>query len=153
MNMAKARHLTRNDLHQLSRTEARAHIDQLRREIRHHDYLYYVKDRPEISDDAYDQLFESLKGLEQRFPDLVTPDSPTQRIGGEPQEQFRIVEHLAPMLSLDATREEAEVRRFDERLGKSANHEARYLLEEKFDGVSVELVYQSGNLQSGSDAR
>jgi DNA ligase (NAD+) len=144
INLAKERRLQRSNIADLSHSEAKARINQLRREIRHHDYLYYVKDRPEISDDAYDQLFESLKRLEQRFPDLVTPDSPTQRVGGKPQDQFRIVEHLAPMLSLDASREAAEIRRFDERLGKSANREARYLLEEKFDGVSVELVYQRG---------
>jgi DNA ligase (NAD+) len=131
---------------QLSHSAAKDHIDELRREIRRHDYLYYVKDRPEISDEQYDRLFDALKRLEERFPDLTTPDSPTQRVGAKPQEQFRVVAHTAPMLSLDATREEDEVRRFDERTRKSLNGEARYLLEEKFDGASLELVYENGIL-------
>ena len=138
--------LFRSDLSQLSRSTAKEYIDKLRREIRHHDYLYYVKDRPEISDEAYDRLFDALKRLEQQFPDLTTPDSPTQRVGAKPAQQFRIAEHMAPMLSLEATREEDDVRRFDERTRKSWNGKVRYLLEEKFDGASVELVYESGIL-------
>jgi DNA ligase (NAD+) len=144
--MAKPEILERKELAQLSRSAAKNYIDELRREIRHHDYLYYVKDKPEISDEAYDRMFDELKRLEERFPDLVIPDSPTQRVGGKPQEQFRIVEHTAPMLSLDATREEAELRRFDERVRKSLDREPYYLLEEKFDGASLELVYESGIL-------
>jgi DNA ligase (NAD+) len=133
-------------LAQLSHRAAKDYIDKLRREIRRHDYLYYVKNRPEISDEEYDRLFDALKGLEARFPDLTTPDSPTQRVGAKPQKEFRVVEHTAPMLSLNATREEDEVRRFDERVRKSLNAKARYLLEEKFDGASVELVYEGGIL-------
>ncbi len=144
--MAKLKLLEIKDLGQLSYSAAKSHIDNLRREIRRHDYLYYVKDQPEISDEAYDRLFDTLKHLEERFPDLTTPDSPTQRVGAKPQEQFRVVDHTAPMLSLDATREEDEVRRFDERTRKSLNGKVRYLLEEKFDGASVELVYESGVL-------
>lgn len=144
--MAKSVILERQDLAQLSHNAAKDYIDKLRREIRRHDYLYYVKDRPEISDEAYDQLFDALKLLEQRFPELTTADSPTQRVGAKPQEQFRVVAHAAPMLSLDATREEEDVRRFDERLRRSSKNEVRYLLEEKFDGASVELVYESGIL-------
>ena len=106
-----------------------------------------MKDRPEISDEEYDRLFDALKRLEERFPDLTTPDSPTQRVGAKPQEKFGIVEHTAPMLSLNATREESEIRRFDEHTRKSLNGKVRYLLEEKFDGASVELVYQSGILK------
>ena len=140
-------------LGQLSYSAAKSYIDILRREIRRHDYLYYVKDQPEISDEAYDRLFDKLKHLEERFPDLTTPDSPTQRVGAKPQEQFRVVDHTAPMLSLDAIREEDEVRRFDERTRKSLNGKVRYLLEEKFDGASVELVYESGILKPGSDTR
>jgi DNA ligase (NAD+) len=138
--------LGKPDLRQLSRGVAKDYIDKLRRQIRHHDYLYYVKDRPEISDEAYDRLFDALKRLEQQFPDLTTPDSPTQRVGAKPAQEFRIVEHMAPMLSLEATREEDDVRRFDERTRKSLNGKVRYLLEEKFDGASVELVYESGIL-------
>ena len=148
-NLAKPKFLEEKDLAQLSRGAAMDYIDKLRREIRRHDYLYYINDRPEISDEAYDRLFDALKRLEQRFPDLTTPDSPTQRVGAKPQEQFRVAEHTAPMLSLDATRKEDEVRRFDERIRKSLNGAAHYLLEEKFDGVSVELVYKSGILNRG----
>ena len=145
--MAKLKLLETKNLGQLSYSAAKSYIDNLRREIRRHDYLYYVKDRPEISDEEYDRLFDALKRLEERFPDLTTPDSPTQRVGAKPQEKFRVVEHTAPMLSLDATREEDEVRRFDERTRKSLNGKVRYLLEEKFDGASVELVYESGILK------
>ncbi|HEY7557743.1 MAG TPA: NAD-dependent DNA ligase LigA, partial [Candidatus Binatia bacterium] len=145
-NLAKAKFREEKDLAQLTRGAAKDYIDQLRREIRRHDYLYYVKDRPEISDEAYDRLFGALKRLEQRFPDLMTADSPTQRVGAKPRDQFRVVVHVAPMLSLDATREEDEVRRFDERIRKGLNGAPRYLLEEKFDGVSVELVYKNGIL-------
>ena len=106
-----------------------------------------MKDQPEISDEEYDRLFDALKRLEERFPDLTTPDSPTQRVGAKPQEKFGIVEHTAPMLSLNATREESEIRRFDEHTRKSLNGKVRYLLEEKFDGASLELVYQSGILK------
>jgi DNA ligase (NAD+) len=138
--------LERKDLDQLSRSAAKDYLDQLRRKIRRHDYLYYVKDKPEISDEEYDRLFDALKRLEERFPDLITADSPTQRVGGQPQEEFRVAEHTAPMLSLDATREEDEVRRFDERVRRGLNGEPRYLLEEKFDGASLELVYENGTL-------
>jgi DNA ligase (NAD+) len=144
--MAKLGILGRKDLAQLSHGATKNYLDKLRREIRRHDYLYYVKDRPEISDEEYDRLFDTLKRLEERFPNLITPDSPTQRVGGKPLSAFRVVEHTAPMLSLDATREKDEVRRFDERVRKSLNGEARYLLEEKFDGASLELVYENGVL-------
>ena len=145
--MAKLKLLETKDLGQLSYSTAKSYIDNLRREIRRQDYLYYVKDRPEISDEEYDRLFDALKRLEEQFPGLTTPDSPTQRVGAKPQEEFRVVDHTAPMLSLDATREEDEVRRFDERTRKSLNGKLRYLLEEKFDGASVELVYESGALR------
>lgn len=145
--MAKLKLLETKNLGQLSYSAAKSYIDNLRREIRRHDYLYYVKDRPEISDEEYDRLFDVLKRLEERFPDLTTADSPTQRVGAKPQDKFGIVEHTAPMLSLDATREESEIQRFDERTRKSLNGKVRYLLEEKFDGASVELVYQSGILK------
>ena len=145
-NVAKPNILQKEDLARLSYSAAKDYIDELRREIRRHDYLYYVKDRPEISDEEYDRLFDRLKRLEQRFPDLMTADSPTQRVGAKPRDQFRVVVHVAPMLSLDATREEDEVRRFDERIRKSLNGAPRYLVEEKFDGVSVELAYKNGIL-------
>ncbi len=88
----------------LSQDEARQDIEALRREIRRHDELYYVMNRPEIADEEYDRLFETLKQLEQAFPELITPDSPTQRAGAEPRQGFPVVQHIAPMLSLDGGR-------------------------------------------------
>src|SRR3989441_12633258 len=92
----------------LTREEARRRIDRLRREIRRHDRLYYVLDRPEISDAEYDRLFAELKALEKASPDLVTPDPPTQRGAGEPLPALPEVRHLAPMLSLQSVRDPGE---------------------------------------------
>lgn len=115
----------------------------MREEIRRHDYLYYVLDRPEISDDEYDRLFEELRELERAHPELVTPDSPTQRVAGEPRPGFSTVRHAAPMLSLEATREEEAVRSFVNRFPE----ETRLLLQPKLDGASLELVYEDGVLK------
>jgi DNA ligase (NAD+) len=126
---------------------ARSEAAALRREILHHAHLYYVEDRPEISDDAYDALFRRLQELERIHPELLTPDSPTQRVGGEPQERFETVAHTAPMLSLDSTQEADEVRRFDDRIRKALGDETpAYILEPKLDGASIELVYEAGVL-------
>jgi DNA ligase (NAD+) len=131
----------------VKRADAERRLRRLRAEIRHHDYLYHVKDRPEIADDAYDALFAELKALEVAFPDLVTPDSPTQRVGGTVFDRFPTVPHTAPMLSLDSDRDEAAVRRFDDRLRRELGDAGvRYVLEPKLDGASVELVYERGAL-------
>lgn len=130
----------------LAEAEARELIEALREEIHRHDYLYYVLDRPEISDAEYDRLFERLRRLEDAFPQLVTPDSPTQRVGGRPRDEFPSHEHAAPMLSLDSTAESEQVRRFDERVRKAAGRGVRYVLEPKLDGASIELVYEGGVL-------
>lgn len=124
-------------------TDAARRIRELQEEIRHHDYLYYVLDRPEISDAAYDRLFEELRELEAAHPALVTPDSPTQRVAGEPRQGFSTLRHAAPMLSLEATREEKAVRSFLERLPRGT----RLLLQPKLDGASLELVYEDGALE------
>ena len=122
-------------------------VARLRAEIERHDDLYYVHDRPAISDDAYDELFRELKQLEERCPELVTPDSPTQRVAGAPLASFQSVEHTAPMLSLDSDNTEQSLRRFDERLRKALGAErVAYVVEPKLDGVSVELVYEHGVL-------
>jgi DNA ligase (NAD+) len=135
----------------MKRADAERRLRELRAQIRHHDYLYFVKDRPEISDQAYDALFAELKGLEAAFPDLATPDSPTRRVGGAVFDRFPSVPHAAPMLSLDSDRDEAALRRFDERLRKALGGEAvRYALEPKLDGASIELVYQDGVLVQAS---
>jgi len=131
----------------MDREHAAKRIAELREQIRHHDYLYYVKDAPVVSDAKYDRLFKELEKLEERFPELLSPDSPTQRVGGEPVEALPRVEHAAPMLSLDSDQDEAALRRFDERLRKALGAGAvSYVLEPKLDGASVEFVYRRGLL-------
>ncbi|HEU5039909.1 MAG TPA: hypothetical protein VFT84_03750, partial [Gemmatimonadales bacterium] len=127
-------------------TTAAARIDRLRQRLRHHDYLYYVLDRPAISDAAYDRLFDQLQRLEAAHPELVTPDSPTQRVGGAPRQGFSTLPHTVPLLSLAATREPDAVRRFVLQVHRLAPR-ARFLAEPKLDGVSVELVYERGLLR------
>ncbi|TNF82709.1 MAG: NAD-dependent DNA ligase LigA [Acidobacteria bacterium] len=136
----------------MERKQAQERVEELRRQIRHHDHLYYVEDSPEVSDEAYDRLFRELKRLEERFPDLLTPDSPTQRVGGEPLDSFSTIEHAAPMLSLDSDPSPEAVERFDERVRKALGPEAEveYVLEPKLDGASVELVYEDGLLTSAA---
>jgi len=130
----------------LSRTQAEAQAQALRRMIQRHNYLYYVEVRPEISDGEYDLLYRRLAGLEEAFPGLVTPDSPTQRVGAEPRDDLPNVRHTAPMLSLDSTKDEAVLIRFDERVRKAVGGSVQYLVEPKLDGASVELVYEGGVL-------
>ncbi|MGE0352935.1 MAG: NAD-dependent DNA ligase LigA [Gemmatimonadales bacterium] len=119
---------------------ARRELARLRREIQEHNYRYYVLDRPSISDDAWDRLYHRLEQIEERFPALVTPDSPTQKVGGRPAEGFVTRRHLAPMLSLESTRDPEAVRRFVERAGPHPG----FVLEPKLDGASLELVYRDG---------
>jgi DNA ligase (NAD+) len=133
----------------MNRRQTEKRVRELRTQIRHHDYLYYVKDAPEISDEAYDELFDELRSLEERFPDLVTPDSPTQRVGGVPLDKFPTIQHMAPMMSLDSSQDEAALRRFADRIRK-ATGELAYVVEPKFDGASVELVYENGLLVRAS---
>jgi len=122
-------------------------IEQLRREIRRHDRLYYVEARPEISDRQYDRLMEQLKQLEAKHPELITPDSPTQRVAGEPIEGFRTVQHAQPMLSIDNTYSAAELAEFDNRVRRALGDQAfHYLVDPKIDGVAVSLRYESGVL-------
>ena len=126
--------------------QARRRVEALRAQIRHHDYRYYVQDRPTISDAAYDLLMQELKQLEVRFPTLVTPDSPTQRVAGQTREGFRMLAHHAPMLSLDSTTDADAVRQFDSRVRAAVRAPVRYVLEPKFDGLSIEVVYRDGTL-------
>ena len=121
-------------------------IGELRHVIREHDYRYYVLDRPTISDARYDRLFAELVALEGAHPELVTGDSPTQRVAGALSERFATVHHAAPMLSLDATTSEADVRQFVEATGRALGRAAAWVLEPKYDGLSVELVYEAGRL-------
>ncbi|ADI01403.1 NAD-dependent DNA ligase LigA [Syntrophothermus lipocalidus] len=129
----------------------RERAEKLREEIRKHDYHYYVLDQPLISDAEYDRLFRELVELEQAYPDLVTPDSPTQRVGGEVLKGFTPVQHRVPLLSLDNAFNERELRDFNRRLKERLGDEAvAYVCELKIDGVSIALVYQDGVLMSGA---
>jgi DNA ligase (NAD+) len=132
----------------MSLAEASAEAGRLGHELRRHSYLYHVQAHPEIGDDEYDVLFRRLQAIEAAYPELCTPDSPTQRVGAEPQDKFDTVAHAAPMLSLDSTQDPDELRRFDERMRKALGegHEPVYVLEPKLDGASIELVYEQGVL-------
>ena len=128
-------------------------LQELRTEIRRHEELYYIHNVPEISDEAFDRLLHELEALEAEYPDLVTPDSPTQRVAGRPIEGFATVEHLQPMLSLDNAYNEEELRAFDERVRKGAGvGEAAiaYVAELKIDGLSIALTYEDGRLVRGA---
>ena len=126
--------------------EARRRAARLRAEITHHDHKYYVEHRPEISDGAYDRLYRQLQALEEAFPHLVTPDSPTQRVGADPLSELPVVEHVVPMLSLDSSEAAEDLRRFDERMRKAVDGPVEYLVEPKLDGSSLEVVYVDGVL-------
>lgn len=134
----------------MKRSDGERRVRELHTLLRHHEYLYHVKDAPEISDEAYDALFHELQTLEERFPDLATPDSPTQRVGAVAVDKFPAVEHTVPMLSLDSSQDEAVLRRFDERMRKAVRDLVRYVVEPKLDGASVELVYRDGVLLRAS---
>jgi len=127
-------------------------IDALRAEIRRHEELYYVQAQPEISDAEFDALMQQLRELEAQHPELVTPDSPTQRVGGRPAEGFATVRHAVPMLSLDNAYDEADLRAFDERVRKGLGGAAtaQYVCELKIDGLSLALTYEDGRLVRGA---
>ncbi len=134
--------------------EAKKRVEELRRLINYHNWRYYVLNDPVISDAEYDELFRELEELEKRFPELVTPDSPTQRVGAPVQEGFRPVPHTKPMLSLQDARNEEEIREFDARvkrfLGLPEDAEVEYAAEPKYDGLSCEIVYRNGRIEVAS---
>jgi DNA ligase (NAD+) len=124
--------------------------ESLRARIVHHEYLYYVLDNPEISDAEFDQLMNQLKKLEAEHPGLITPDSPTQRVGGKPREGFQKVPHSSPMLSLDNTYSEDELRAWEKRVHElSGRQDIDYVCELKLDGMSLALRYEDGRLIRG----
>jgi DNA ligase (NAD+) len=124
---------------------------ELRRLIDHHNYLYYVEAKPEISDLEFDKLLRELEELEKAHPELVSPDSPTQHVGGEPIDSFRTVTHRVPMLSVDKATSPGELREFDTRVHKTLGREkVRYVVELKIDGVAVSLTYTDGLLSLGA---
>src|SRR6267378_632089 len=125
-------------------------IAALREQIRHHEYRYYVLDAPEISDADFDKLMNELKRLEAEHPALVTPDSPTQRVGGKPREGFVKVPHSSPMLSLDNTYSEEELRSWERRVHElTGRKDVDYVSELKLDGMSLALSYEDGKLVRG----
>ncbi|MEW6276870.1 MAG: NAD-dependent DNA ligase LigA, partial [Bacillota bacterium] len=131
--------------------QARERAERLRREIAYHDYRYYVLDAPEITDAQYDQLMRELLAIERQYPELVTPDSPTQRVGGKPREGFVTVAHLTPMLSLANAFGEEELRDFDRRVRAALPGEkVEYVVELKIDGLAVSLWYENGLFMRGA---
>ncbi len=130
----------------MAKKEINKEIEDLRQLIRYHDRKYYIEANPEISDFDYDSLMKKLKGLESKNPSLITPDSPTQRVAGEPQEEFKTVEHRIRMLSMDNTYSYDELKDFDKRVIKFLGRKTEYFVEEKIDGVSISLIYENGVL-------
>src|SRR5215467_1485237 len=123
-------------------------IEKLRDEIRRHEHLYYVLDAPELSDADFDLLMQQLKKLEAAHPELIAPDSPTQRVGGKPREGFVKVEHSRPMLSLDNAFSEEELRNWERRVRELAGTDKiEYVCELKMDGMSMALSYRDGRLE------
>ena len=129
-------------------------MERLREEIRHHDTLYYVQDQPSIPDREYDLLMRELQGLEEKFPGSVTPDSPTQRVGGKVAEKFTAIVHKTPMLSLDNAFSVDELREFHQRVIKGLKNispeDIKYFVELKFDGLAVTLTYENGVFVQGA---
>src|ERR1700724_3300926 len=131
---------------------AREEIEKLREQINHHNHLYYVLDAPELTDAEYDTLMRRLAPLGAEHPELLTPDSPTQRVGAKPSEKFAIVVHRRMMMSLANAIDAEEMREFDRRIKRFLHSETEieYVAEVKLDGLAVELVYEDGQLAVGS---
>ncbi len=135
----------------MTATEAKARHAALAEEIRRHDHAYYVLAQPAITDQAYDRLYRELVDLESRFPQLIAPDSPTQRVGGEPLKIFKQVKHLRPMLSLDNTYSQAELREFVRRVQRLLTGETlEWVVEPKVDGLAINLRYENGVFVNGA---
>ena len=132
------------------RSEAKLRVEELREIIRHHEYRYYVLDDPEISDAEYDELTRELQGLEEEFPELITPDSPTQRVGGQPSELFAPVRHRVPMLSLDNAFSWKELNAWGKRVERVLGRQADFVCELKIDGLAVALTYEDGGYVTGA---
>jgi DNA ligase (NAD+) len=131
--------------------EARKRHVELVDHIRQHDYSYYVLAQPSISDQAYDRLYHELIDLETQFPQLITPESPTQRVAGQPMKEFKPVRHLVPMLSLDNTYSQEELREFVNRVKRLLpGGSLEWLVEPKVDGVAINLRYEKGAFTCGA---
>ena len=135
----------------MDKAQAKKKIDNLRKDVQHHEYLYYVLDNPKITDAEYDKLFRELKKLEEQYPDLVTPDSPTQRVGGTPLKSFKSYTHSAALLSLDNAMDEEELLDFDRRVREGLGKDKiEYVAELKMDGLAVALHYKKGKFVVGA---
>lgn len=141
----------KRELNKLNMVQIKERIERLREKIRQHNYLYYVKAQPQVSDEQYDKLMRELLALEVAHPELITPDSPSQRVGAPPAAEFANIEHTAPMLSLDSELTPEAVIEFDKRVKKLLDAEqVEYMAEPKLDGLSVEVVYEDGRLIRGA---
>src|SRR3990172_939196 len=131
--------------------EARLAAEELRSQVNYHDYLYFVKDAPEISDAEYDELMRRLRAIEEHYPELITPDSPTQRVSGGPVEAFGVVQHRKPLLSLANAFNFEELRAWHKRvLGLAEAESFDMVVEPKIDGLAVALVYADGRFVQGA---
>jgi DNA ligase (NAD+) len=130
--------------------DAKLRVEELRERLNYHSYRYHVLDDPEVSDAEYDDSMRELRELEERFPELVTPDSPTQRVGATPADLFAPVEHRSPMLSLDNAFSREELEAWAARVERGVGEGARYSCELKIDGVAVALTYEGGVLTKGA---
>src|SRR5437667_4581744 len=131
-------------------SDARKRVEELREQINHHSYRYHVLDDPEVSDFDYDQMVKQLEAIEAESPELITPDSPTQRVGGAPADLFAPVTHRAPMLSLDNAFSRAELEAWGRRVEKVIGADARFVCELKIDGLAVAASYQDGTFVRGA---
>ncbi len=135
----------------MDKKQAKQEINKLCQQINHHDYLYSVLDKPEIPDAEYDKLFRQLQDLEKEFPELLSPDSPTQRVGGQPLKSFKTYKHKKPLLSLDNAMNNEELLEFDRRVREGLEKQKiEYVCELKMDGLAVALVYKNGKFNIGS---
>jgi len=132
----------------MKKNDAKVEIEKLRSQINRHDYLYYVLAQPEIEDIQYDRLLKRLEELEAQFPEFVTPDSPSQRVSGEPTKVFPVVQHRRPMMSLSNTYSETEIRDFDRRVRSLLDKDEtfEYVCELKIDSLAISLIYGDGLL-------
>ncbi len=136
----------------MTKEEAKKRIEELRREIEYHNYRYYVLDSPVITDEEYDKLFRELVELEEKFPEFKSPNSPTQRVGAPPLKEFKTVKHEIPMLSLDNAFNAEELMAFEKKIKRmlKTDEEIEYVVEPKFDGLSISLLYRNGELVRGA---
>src|SRR5690242_9579741 len=134
-----------------SRRDAEKRLQALRRELQRHSHLYYVLDAPEVTDSEYDRLTRDVNALEAEHPDLVTPDSPSQRVGAAPAAEFGEVRHAVPMLSLDNAFSQEDLESFDRRVREKLEvEEVEYTAEPKLDGLAISLRYEKGVLVRGA---